>query len=63
MIKVYKFLDDKNTIVRLISNKEEAQALHVNERSLRIETYKVMMSGVKDDRHVSEYKLIGKGIV
>jgi hypothetical protein len=63
MIKIYKFLDDKNTIVRLISNKEEAEALHIVDSKLRIETVKVIKSKMKDDEYITGYELIGQGIV
>jgi hypothetical protein len=63
MTKLYKFYDDKNTIVRLISNKEEAEALHLIDRSLRIETVKLFRQQKSKDNYITVYKLLGQGIV
>lgn len=63
MTKLYKFLDDKNTVVRLISNKADAKALQVIDSKLRIETVKLFRVKKRDDVYVTEYKLISKGIV
>ena len=63
MTHLYKFYNDKNKVVRLISNKADAQALHVTDSKLRIETVKLIKRKMKDDVYITDYQLIGKGIV
>ena len=63
MIKIYKFLDDKNTIVRLFSNKDEAIGFSLVDRSLRIETVKLFRQQKSKDNYITMYKLLGQGIV
>jgi hypothetical protein len=63
MTKLYRFLDDKNTVVRLISNKSKAEELHLTDRRLRIETVKLFKVKKRDDVYITEYKILGDGIV
>lgn len=63
MTHLYKFYNDKNKVVRLISNKADAQALHVTDSRLRIETVKLSKRKMRDDVYITEYELIYKGIV
>lgn len=63
MTKLYKFYDDKNTVVRLFSNKDEAVGFSLVDRSLRIETIKVFKEKKKDNRFIWAYKILGQGIV
>lgn len=63
MTKLYRFLNDKNTVVRLISNKRQAEELHVTDGRLRIETVKLFKVKKQDDIYVTEYKILGDGII
>lgn len=63
MTHLNKFYNDKNKVVRLISNKEDAQALHVIDSRLRIETVKLFKEQKSKDNYVTAYKLLGEGIV
>jgi hypothetical protein len=63
MTKLYKFLDDKNKVVRLFSNKDEAIGFSLVDRSLKIETIKVFKKQKSKDNYITAYKLLGQGIV
>ena len=63
MTHLYKFYNDKNQVVRLISNKEDALSLHVTDSRLRIETVKLFKQQKSKDNYVTAYKLLGEGIV
>jgi hypothetical protein len=63
MTKLYKFLDDKQKVVRIFSNKDEAIGFSLVDRSLKIETIKLSKRKMKDDVYSTHYELLGKGIV
>jgi hypothetical protein len=63
MTKLYKFYDDKNTVVRLFSNKDEAVGFSLVDRLLRIETVKLFRQKKSKDNYITVYKLLGQGIV
>ena len=63
MTNLYKFYDDKNTVVRLFSNKDEAIGFSLVDRSLRIETVKLFRKQKSKDNYITAYKLLGEGIV
>ena len=63
MTKLYKILDYDNTVVRIFSNKEEAEYFKNLDRCLRIETIKVFKEKKKDNRFIWAYKILGQGIV
>lgn len=63
MTHLYKFYNDKNKVVRLISNKADAQALHDVDSRLRIETVKLFKEQKSKDNYITAYKLLGQGIV
>jgi len=63
MTHLYKFYNDKNQVVRLISNKEDALSLHVTDSRLRIETVKLFKQQKSKDNYVTAYKLLSEGIV
>ena len=63
MTKLYKFLDDKQKVVRIFSNKNEAVGFSLVDRSLRIETVKLFRQQKSKDNYITVYKLFGQGIV
>jgi hypothetical protein len=63
MTKLYKFLDDKQKVVRIFSNKDEAIGFSLVDRSLKIETIKLSKRKMKDDVYSTHYELLGQGIV
>ena len=63
MTRLYKFLDDKNKVVRIFSNKDEAIGFSLVDRSLRIETVKLFRQQKSKDNYITMYKLLGQGIV
>jgi hypothetical protein len=63
MTHLYKFYNDKNQVVRLISNKEDAISLHDTDSRLRIETVKLFKQQKSKDNYITAYKLLGEGIV
>jgi hypothetical protein len=63
MTKLYKFLDDKNKVVRIFSNKDEAIGFSLVDRSLKIETIKLSKRKMKDNVYNTHYELLGQGIV
>ena len=63
MKKLYKILDYDNTVVRIFSNKEEAEHFKNLDRYLRIETIKVFKEQKKDNKFIWAYKILGDGIV
>ena len=63
MTKLYKFLDDKQKVVRIFSNKNEAVGFSLVDRSLRIETVKLFRQQKSKDNYITVYKLLGQGIV
>ena len=63
MTKLYKFLDDKQKVVRIFSNKDEAVGFSLVDRSLRIETVKLFKKQKSKDNYITAYKLLGQGIV
>jgi len=63
MTKLYKFLDDKQKVVRIFSNKDEAIGFSLVDRSLKIETIKLSKRKMKDNVYSTHYELLGQGIV
>lgn len=63
MTKLYKFLDDKQKVVRIFSNKDEAIGFSLADRSLKIETIKLSKRKMKDNVYSTHYELLGQGIV
>ena len=63
MTKLYKFLDDKQKVVRIFSNKDEAVGFSLVDRSLKIETIKLSKRKMKDNVYSTHYELLGQGIV
>ena len=63
MTKLYKFLDDRQKVVRIFSNKDEAIGFSLVDRSLKIETIKLSKRKMKDNVYSTHYELLGQGIV
>ena len=63
MKKLYKIMDIDGSVVRIFGYKEEAEKFANLDRSLRIETIKMIREKKKDNRYTWAYKILGQGIV
>lgn len=63
MKKLYKIMDIDGSVVRIFGYKEEAEKFANLDRSLRIETIKMIRETKKDNRYTWAYKILGQGIV
>jgi hypothetical protein len=56
-------MDIDGSVVRIFGYKEEAEKFANLDRSLRIETIKMIREKKKDNRYTWAYKILGDGIV
>lgn len=56
-------MDIDGSVVRIFGYKEEAEKFANLDRSLRIETIKMIRETKKDNRYTWAYKILGQGIV
>ena len=62
MTKLYKIHDEVG-VIRIFSNKDEAERFVDIDRSFRIETVKLFRSKNADNKFNWAYKILGQGIV
>lgn len=63
MKKLYKIMDIDGSVVRIFGYKEEAEKFANLDRSLRIETVKMIRETKKDKSYTWAYKILGAGIL
>ena len=63
MSTLYKILDENNSVVRIFSNKVEAEYFKNLDKYLRIETIKVIKHKKDTNRFTWAHKILGDSLV